>query len=259
MFHSEPRGAILSDRGARRGWESAVRYRGGGGRAGARKSARGERWNERGDRDRSRGAGRTSAPRVAKSAERMEGETMTEFLSHASTLAFAETENAAEDLTAVRLEATLAPARALRAKTAELAEMADMIVSDVRCVEGSGRDAHPNRLDTPPKLAAEALARQRRTPGGCSGESASSVPVGGFDGLLTRRSRRPETRSVRTRSGVAKKRLARSNGFSDQRSVDRPGRRSSGADHARVTTDRPRSGRTRTPTFLAARNGADGH
>ena len=168
MFHSEPRGAILSDRGARRGWESAVRERGGGGRAGARKSARGERWDERGDRDRSRGAGRTSAPRVAKSAERMEGETMTEFLSQASTLAFAETENAAEDLTAVRLEATLAPARALRAKTAELAEMADMIVSDVRCVEGSGRDAHPNRLDTPPKLAAEALARQRRTPGGIS-------------------------------------------------------------------------------------------
>jgi hypothetical protein len=78
----------------------------------------------------------------------MEGETMTEFLSHASTLAFAETENAAEDLTAVRLEATLAPARALRAKTAELAEMADMIVSDVRCVEGSGRHAHPHRLDT---------------------------------------------------------------------------------------------------------------
>ena len=97
---------------------------------------------------------------------------MTEFLSQASTLAFAETENAAEDLTAVRLEATLAPARALRAKTAELAEMADMIVSDVRCVEGSGRDAHPNRLDTPPKLAAEALARQRRTPGGTPAQDA---------------------------------------------------------------------------------------
>ena len=90
---------------------------------------------------------------------------MTEFLSQASTLAFAETENAAEDLTAVRLEATLAPARALRAKTAELAEMADMIVSDVRCVEGSDATRTPIG-STLPKLAAEALARQRRTPGG---------------------------------------------------------------------------------------------
>ena len=52
---------------------------------------------------------------------------MTEFLSHASTLALAETENAALDFTAWRLAATDCPARALRAKTAELAEIADMV------------------------------------------------------------------------------------------------------------------------------------
>lgn len=66
-------------------------------------------------------------------AERMEGDTMTEFLSHASTLALAETLNAALALTAERLEATCAPARALRAKTAELAEMADIVRTE--CVE----------------------------------------------------------------------------------------------------------------------------
>lgn len=125
--------------------------------------------------------------------------------------------------------------------------MADMIVSDVRCVGGSGRHAHPHRLDTA-KLAAEALARQRWTPGGIS----LIRSVGGIDGLLTRRSRRPESQFCRMRSGSRKKRDGstagrdRSNGFSDQRTVDRPGRRSSGADHARVTTDRPRAGRTRT-------------
>lgn len=60
-------------------------------------------------------------------AERMEGETMTEFLSHASTLALAETENAARALTAVRcLGATALPARALRAKTAGEAVKADI-------------------------------------------------------------------------------------------------------------------------------------
>ena len=85
------------------------------------------------DRDRAWGGARTSAPRVAKLAERMEGDTMTEFLSHASTLALAETLNAALALTAERLEATCAPARALRAKTAELAEMADIVRTE--CVE----------------------------------------------------------------------------------------------------------------------------
>lgn len=70
---------------------------------------------------------RTSAPRVAKLADRMLGETMTEFLSHLSTRALALTRNAALVLTAVRLAVTRAPARALRAKTAELAEMADMV------------------------------------------------------------------------------------------------------------------------------------
>lgn len=64
---------------------------------------------------------------MAKLADRMEGDTMTEFLSHASTLALAETENAALDFTAWRLAATDCPARALRAKTAELAEIADMV------------------------------------------------------------------------------------------------------------------------------------
>ena len=66
-------------------------------------------------------------------AERMEGDTMTEFLSHASTLALAETLNAALALTAERFEATCAPARALRAKTAELAEMVDIVRTE--CVE----------------------------------------------------------------------------------------------------------------------------
>jgi len=85
------------------------------------------------DRNRAGVGARTSAPRVAKLAERMEGDTMTEFLSHASTLALAETLNAALALTAERLEATCAPARALRAKTAELAEMADIVRTE--CVE----------------------------------------------------------------------------------------------------------------------------
>ena len=81
-----------------------------------------------------RGA-RTSAPRVAKLAERMEGETMTEFLSHASTLALAETLNAARALVATRLFAIALPARDLRAKTAELVT-ADIVL--VGCGVESG-------------------------------------------------------------------------------------------------------------------------
>ncbi len=82
---------------------------------------------------------------------------MTEFLSQASTLALAETPNAALDLTAARLDATLAPARALRAKTAELAEMADMVreVSTCvgKCVTGAPTDGSP-RAGPPPAVGA---------------------------------------------------------------------------------------------------------
>ena len=77
----------------------------------------------------------TSSPREAKLADRIEGETMTEFLSQASTLALAETENAARALVAVRLAATALPARALRAKTAELAETADIVCFVVEVVQ----------------------------------------------------------------------------------------------------------------------------
>ena len=68
-------------------------------------------------------------------AERMEGETMTEFLSHASTLALAETLNAARALVATRLFAIALPARDLRAKTAELVT-ADIVL--VGCGVESG-------------------------------------------------------------------------------------------------------------------------
>ena len=71
-------------------------------------------------------------------AERMDGETMTEFLSHASTLALADTLNAARALVATRLLATALPARDLRAKTAELVT-ADIVLDGAVCkVESAG-------------------------------------------------------------------------------------------------------------------------
>mmetsp|Transcript_21810 Transcript_21810/g.35300 ORF Transcript_21810/g.35300 Transcript_21810/m.35300 type:complete len:207 (-) Transcript_21810:17-637(-) len=70
----------------------------------------------------------TSAPRVAKLAERMLGDTMTEFLSHRSTLEVAHTRSVeARALPpALELPAIDRPARALRAKTAGVAAKADM-------------------------------------------------------------------------------------------------------------------------------------
>ena len=71
-------------------------------------------------------------------AERMDGETMTEFLSHASTLALADTLNAARALVATRLLATALPARDLRAKTAELVT-ADIVLDGAVCKVGESR------------------------------------------------------------------------------------------------------------------------
>ena len=94
---------------------------------------------------------------------------MTEFLSQASTLALAETPNAALDLTAARLDATLAPARALRAKTAELAEMADMVREVSTCV-GKCVTGAPHRR----------IAAGRRPPrGGSANWTAGRCGCGG--------------------------------------------------------------------------------
>ena len=126
--------------------------------------------------------------------------------------------------------------------------MADMIVISVRCVEEVELLTRTPIGSTLPQLAAEALCSTALA--GTPGESTSSVPVGGLNGRRARRSRRPET-PVFGRVRASRK-TGSSNGFSDQRMVDDLIERSSSA----VAPVRigPRSGRTRTPTFLAARN-----
>ena len=73
---------------------------------------------------------RTSAPSVAKFALRMDGDTMTEFLSHASTFAFALTANVLTFFAATRLEVSAEPLSALRAKTAGEAVKADIVLEE---------------------------------------------------------------------------------------------------------------------------------